>query len=361
MPNAPSPAGLFPQLHQGVGARVLHRFGGALRNVIAGGIALTGRLRGPAAPQPSRTPPSPRNPAPASQRSPAPRRPRTAPPAPSPRPARTGWLARWFGRTRLRPASLARLALPDSDHARFTPEAYPHLSPEVCEFLNTPVKDCDPDLLGLVLHMLAQHITETMPPELGLDARALFSTLCDRLAPPPDETWPDAPADDAPSPAPAAPEQGEPDAPAAPPSPIQPQAEEPADAAIPTQPAKPDIACPTGPVLGCGRTVFDRRRSSHRRHRPRDRLAAACPMGGNSCRPGAYAMLPVPVRPEPSRAKSGAPDSGGNARGHRMAVPPFRFVPCHSPPAAAGLRDRRQAPRRGGAGLCPRPNRAGTP
>ena len=106
---------------------------------------------------------------------------RAPPPVPPPRPARPGWLARWFGRNRRQPALLGRPPFPDSDDAPFTPQAYPGLSPEACAILNTPVEDCDPEILRLLLAVLARHIADSMRPELGLDAETLFSTLCDRL------------------------------------------------------------------------------------------------------------------------------------------------------------------------------------
>lgn len=194
MPNAPSPAALLTKPHQGVGARILRRVGGAVQGVIANGIALTARLRRSAAPQPSRTAPAP--PPPRSKR--APRPPHAATP---PRPARTGWFARWFGRKPPRAASRARTPRSRRGDAPFTPDAYPGLPPDVRDFLNTPVKDCDPDLLRFVLSVLVRHIADSLPPELGMDAKALFASLCDRLGAPSGEAPPAAaPAEPPPAP-----------------------------------------------------------------------------------------------------------------------------------------------------------------
>ena len=53
----------------------------------------------------------------------------------------------------------------------------------------------DPILLRLTLVVFAQHLAESLPPELGMDAKALFSTLWDRLGFPLDQAMPDgAPA-----------------------------------------------------------------------------------------------------------------------------------------------------------------------
>ena len=63
-----------------------------------------------------------------------------------------------------------------------TPEAYPGLSPEACAILNTPLEECDPDVLRLVLCALAHHLADVLPPELGMtDGKAVFSALWGRL------------------------------------------------------------------------------------------------------------------------------------------------------------------------------------
>ena len=177
MCNAPHPAEPASQTHQGVGARFFRRFGGAVRQAIAGGIALAGGRRGQAAPQAGRNPAAPQNPAPSSR----PRRTRrphaAAPPA---QPIRPGWFARWFGRHRHQP--LDQGCFRGSDSGLFTPETHPGFSPDVCALLNTPIEECDPDLLCLVLAVFAGHLAGNLPPELGMtDAKAVFATLCGRF------------------------------------------------------------------------------------------------------------------------------------------------------------------------------------
>ncbi len=170
----------------------------------------------------------------------APRRPHPAAP---PQPTRPGRIARWFGRKPRRPAPSAHPPLPDSDNAPFTPETWPGLSPEACAILNTPVEECDPEILRLVLSIFAQHLANT--PALGLtDPNALFATLCQRLgAPPgdmPDTAPPEAPDEapatgmqEAPDEAPATGMQEAPDAP-----PVSPHARpEPRQDGLPDRPA----------------------------------------------------------------------------------------------------------------------------
>lgn len=257
MSNAPRPAEPNASPHQGVGARIFRRIGGAVRNAIAG------RPGRPPASRPSRTPPTqdPRSPA---KRPRTPRQPRTT--ALVPRPARPGWFARWFGGKRPRPESPARGRRSDRDIGVFTPETHPGFAPEVCELLNTPVEECDPELLCLVFAVFARHLADSLPPELGLDAQALFSTLCDRLGPLPPELRPDAaPADPTP-PVPEAAERAESDASSS----IQTQDTPPAGDAAATTVAsetRPGSACRTGSVFHPGRAPFARRQPSHRRRR----------------------------------------------------------------------------------------------
>lgn len=152
------------------------RIGGALRGLLRRGTAPAGQPRRPATPQPSRTPPATRDKPPRPPRARAPRQPRAAAPAPSPRP---GWFARWFGRRR--PASPTPAPLPDSGDGLFTPEAYAALPAEVRELLRTPVGDCDPVLLYGVFAVFAEQIARHLPPELGMDAEALFAELWGRV------------------------------------------------------------------------------------------------------------------------------------------------------------------------------------
>ena len=297
MPSAPFPAGLPSQPPQGPGARLVRRFGRAVRSVIGGGIALAGRLQRPAAPRLSRNPPAPQDPAaPAAPgRSRVPRRKPAAAPVPPPRPARFGWLARWFGPNRPRPASLARPRFPDSNDTPFTPEAYPGLSPEACAMFNTPVEKCDSDLLRLVLAVLAHHIADSIPPELGMDAKALFSTLWGRLATVPGAAGPDAPPAGEPAPAPATPKDAVPDVPPASPTPLlHAQGTEPADdAATAAWDTPPDAASLTGPVFRRGRSLFDGSRSFRHRRRSVVRL---CRSRVHRLLPGGPQRLPPPRR-----------------------------------------------------------------
>ncbi len=150
------------------------------------------------------------------------------------------------------------IGVPDRHHdLAFTEAAFPDLSPAAREFLNTPLEDCDPAMVGLVLEALAEAIAGMMTPQDGMqDARDVFLALNSRLgaltggmqATPP-ETVPDAPA----TPAtlatladPAAP--GDPATLAEPAAPTDPAA--PADrAATNPQAASPDLA---GSAPACG-------------------------------------------------------------------------------------------------------------
>lgn len=191
MPTALLPAGLSSSNHQGIGARIVHRLGGALRIAIAG-VAHVGRRR-PTPPAPAAAPATaeqhPQAPAP-TKRPRTPHRRLATAPTPTRRP---GWIARWFGRTRPRRATFGRAPFAGSGYTPFTPETHPGLNAEACALLNTPVKDCDPELLRLVLLALARQIADSLPPGLGpTDPQALFSTLWTRLAGPLGEAAPDA-------------------------------------------------------------------------------------------------------------------------------------------------------------------------
>jgi hypothetical protein len=183
MPTAHHIADLAYPPHQGVGARLVRRLGGAVRSVIAGGITLAGSLRRPAAPRSGGSPTVSRKPAApaAPERRRAPRRTlatATVPPVPA---ARTGWLARCFGRGQSEAAPPCRPSFADTA-APFTPEAYPGLHPEMCAILNTPVEDCDPEILHLVVAAFAELIGDALPSELrGLGGGELFSSLVGRL------------------------------------------------------------------------------------------------------------------------------------------------------------------------------------
>ena len=128
-------------------------------------------------------------------------------PEPLPKPARTSWLARWFSfkqphgepkSPRQRPRDV-RAANP------FTPEAFPGLSREAYAFFNTPVGQCDPEMLRVVLFAFSRNLARRLPPELqGTDADALFAKIWDRLSPALDAAAPDRSPPGQPSPTPDA-------------------------------------------------------------------------------------------------------------------------------------------------------------
>ncbi|HET8997866.1 MAG TPA: hypothetical protein VFN42_14450 [Acetobacteraceae bacterium] len=176
------------------------------------GITRGDTRRRPVAPPSPSKPPTVRHPqAPAQPRPRAARRPRTASPAAPSQPSRSGWLARWFGRKRHRAAPPARHSR-RSDDAPFTPETHPWLSPEACAFLNTPVEACDPALLRCILAAFALDLADNLPSDLGMDAKALFATLCRRLGALPDEANTEATPAAPPGVAPAAAEHATQDA-----------------------------------------------------------------------------------------------------------------------------------------------------
>ena len=217
---------------QGAGPRLVRRLGSAVRSAVAGGITLAGNLRRPAASHAGRQPPAPESTQPPPVRPRTPRRPAAAAPVPSPQPAHSGWLARWFGRARPapmqpepqpspQPAPARRRRSANSKDAPFTPETCPGLPPEICAFLNTPVDKCDPDILSELLNTLARHIATSMPPELGLtDAGTVLSTLRGRLDALLGEAGLDALPGAQQHPAPATPADAEPDPPSLQPAPL---------------------------------------------------------------------------------------------------------------------------------------------
>ena len=89
-------------------------------------------------------------------------------------------MARLFDR-RSAPAAVPEQsrALPDFD---FSEEACPGLSPEARAFFNTPLQDCDPAMLGVVLEALAVMIAGSMAPQEGMrDVRDVFLALSSRM------------------------------------------------------------------------------------------------------------------------------------------------------------------------------------
>lgn len=104
-----------------------------------------------------------------------------------------------FGRARHDPAALGR-QVPPCDDIRYTPETHPHLTAEVCDVLNTPVGACDPQFLCGVLAMFAERIATDLPPELGLDAKTLFSKLWGQMSGMEGAAQPDLPPIEQPAP-----------------------------------------------------------------------------------------------------------------------------------------------------------------
>ena len=148
--DALTPATLATPPRKGIGARIvrgLGRMGAALHGVVAG------RLR--------RRPSGPDSPvAPDAEGSTA------AMPARAPRqPRRTP------------------IVVPERHHdLAFTEAAFPDLTPAAREFFNTPLEDCDPAMVGLVLEALADAIAGMMTPQDGMqDARDVFLALSSRL------------------------------------------------------------------------------------------------------------------------------------------------------------------------------------
>ena len=163
----PPAAGLAYQPRKGLGARVaggLSRLGAALRSVVAG------RPRRPQSGPDSRPAPDADTP-PAARPARTPRQPGRA---------RKGGLARLFRRRSMAAVPEQYREPPD---LQFTAEAFPALSPEARAFFNTPLEDCDPAMLGVVLGALAELITGSMTPREGMrDAQDVFLALSSRMA-----------------------------------------------------------------------------------------------------------------------------------------------------------------------------------
>jgi len=163
-------------------------------------MTLAAVLRRPNAPQPgfghnlSRS----TDPRAAPRREPTPRRllaPSASPPRHSGRP---GWLARFLSLHRRRPAPVNLPLLSGDPDAPFTPETFPGLPPEICAMLNTPLEDCDPETLRVLVAAFAKTVADAMPPESGMpDVSELFSRLWGSLGAGLDAPWPDSapPAD----------------------------------------------------------------------------------------------------------------------------------------------------------------------
>ena len=140
------------------------RLGAALRSVVAGRPH-----RPPSGPESSTAPDADSLPV---------ARPASAPRQPGR--ARKGGLARLFRR---RPMAAVPEQYREPPDLQFTAEAFPALSPEARAFFNTPLEDCDPAMLGVVLGALAELITGSMTPREGMqDAQDVFLALSSRMA-----------------------------------------------------------------------------------------------------------------------------------------------------------------------------------
>jgi hypothetical protein len=307
MPIALQTAGLPSQSHQGIGARLVRRLGGAVRSAIVTGVTLACTLRRPAVSQTNRDHAAAQNPeAPAPSRMPVPRRPRTALPGSSLLPP---WLAPLLTRRHRGSASISRPAFLNQGAAPFTPEACPQLSPKACAILNTPLRDCDPKTLELLFSAFAQHLSDLMSPEADItDLASTLPNLWHRLSTALGDLKADTSLPATPDAAPATPTDVVPEAPvlsphppahspptgptsssakAAPPTPPatpsgSPASDHPADATItaaaPQTP--PDIAAPSAPVVHGSQPLSNSGRSFwlHTEYfaRWRRRLARCC-------------------------------------------------------------------------------------
>ena len=200
--------GRASQSHQGIGARLVRRLGGAVRSA----ITLAGALRRPAAAQTSRDHAAAQHPeAPAPSRVPVPQWSHAALPAPLPLPP---WLAPLLARRHRRSASVSRPAFLKQGDVHFTPETFPQLTPKACAVLNTPLKDCDPKTLELVVSTFTQYITQVMAPEAGIsDRAAMLPNLWHRLSTALDDAKADTSLPATPGAVPAAAGGAAPDAP----------------------------------------------------------------------------------------------------------------------------------------------------
>jgi len=321
MPTVPHTAGLPSQPHQGVGARLVGRLGGAVRSAIVGGIALAGALWRPAVSQTSRDRAAAQDPqAPAPRRVPVPHPRRAALPAALSLPP---LLAHLLARRHHRSARVSRPACLSHGDAPFTPEAFPQLSPEACAVLNTPVKDCDPRTLDLVVSTFAQYINQVMSPEAATtDPQAVLPHLWHRISTALADTRADTPLPATPEAVPATPDDAAADAPVASPhpqvpptgptkpsakdaSPVSsallpgsPASDQPADATINPPEATPEIAAPSAPVVHGSRPLSNSGRSFRY---PTQSFACWCRRLVRCCRalfpPGVRDGLPCPLPP----------------------------------------------------------------
>jgi len=210
---------LAAQPPKGIGARLLRRFGGAVRNAITGGLALAGALRRPAASQSAIGHAVGRNAdaCPASGQAPRARRSHADSPVAAVQSVQRNGVTQLPGRNHTPPAPVSRTLFPSDRNARFTPKTVPGLGPELCAALNTPLENLDPAILRVLLASFAQAMAQSMPSESGMvDAQELYAALWGRLATVLDEASPDASRADAPMTS----MEALPDAPVAPPDPL---------------------------------------------------------------------------------------------------------------------------------------------
>jgi len=329
MPTALHTAAPTSQSHQGVGARLVRRLGGAVRSAIGSSINLAAALRRPPASQASPDHAAAQHPqAPVPSRVPLPRRPPRARPLPFLLPH---WLAPLLAHYRRRPASENRRAFPNHGDTPFTPEAYPQLSPKACAVLNTPLKDCDPKTLELLFSAFSQHISELMSPEAGItDPAATLPALLHRL----NTALGDAKADTSLPATPGAvsvtPGDAVPDAPAVSPHP-------PAPPAGPTRPSAKDA--PRLPPLPLSDPPNDATITAAARETPPDIAALSARSRSFRCDTQSFARHRRRHVRCPSR--HGRP-IGPTCAGHlppvsarqyrRQSVIPYRYAACTGPP-----------------------------
>jgi transposase len=191
--------------------RLVRRLGG-VRRAIVRGITLAGARR--------RAPPSLTTASQTSRDHAAARHPEASVPSRVLLPHRPRLLARLLTRRQRSSASVSRPTILSQGDTPFTPEAFPQLSPKACAVLNTPLKDCDPKTLELVLSAFTRHITEIMSPEAGItDRKASLPNLWHRISTALADTNADTSLPATPQAVPAVPADAAPDAPVASPHP----------------------------------------------------------------------------------------------------------------------------------------------
>ena len=177
--HAPGTADPPAQPPQGVGARVVRRFSewrAALHNAVARRLRL--RQPGPRA----RIAPDADNP-PALVPARTPRRLRATPSAPPPGPGCPDWLG-WLARLSARSQAAAGVRQRrERRSGPLTLEEFPGIAPEALAFFNTPMEECDPELLHSVFETFAELIEPAMSGRSRApDVQHVFRALSSRLA-----------------------------------------------------------------------------------------------------------------------------------------------------------------------------------